>query len=165
VKPFLKSEQLQAENLPTRNLRVLAVTDESHRETKIIEFTDRCSQLIEQQVGIRLEVVGWKDVQWNTRFSALRMLKNVADKTWNDRDRFDLAVAFTGLTLHGDGIMLALGAGTWLGVIDDTYRRFIILKVLDPYVLLHELFHAFIFSEAHSQKCIMTTGFYPIGKN
>jgi hypothetical protein len=169
VKPFLKDHEFQAQNLPVRTLRILLLTDGSDNKSKIINLIDRCSQLIEGQVGIRLEIVAWKNIDWNdtdwkSKLLTVRMLKKIANRTRSDRGRFDIAIAFTSLTLFGDGV-LGLFGGTWLGVIDDTYRRYIIVKLLDPYVLMHELFHAFIFSEAHSMTCIMSTGFYPIGKN
>ena len=164
VKPFLKDREFQAENLPVRTLRTLVLTDGTQDKSKIAKFIGECSQLVEEQVGIRLEIIDWKSIDWKTKLSTVTMLKNIANETSDDRGRFDIAIAFTGLSLFGDGVLGVFG-GTWLGVIDDTYRRFIIVKLLDPYVLIHELFHAFIFSEAHSMQCIMTTGFYPIGKN
>jgi len=162
VKPFLKDPEFQAENLPVRTLRTLVLTDGTHDQSKIVKFIEQSSQLVEEQVGIRLEIVDLKTIDWKTKSTTVRMLKNIANETSEERDQFDIAVAFTGLRVVADGV-LGLFAGTWVGVIDDTYRRFIIVKVLDPYVLMHELFHAFIFSEAHSMQCIMTTGFYPIG--
>lgn len=164
VKPFLKDGEFQAENLPVRTLRTLVLTDGTHDQSKIAKLIDQSSQLAEEQVGIRLKIIDWKNIDWKSKRSTVKMLKTVANETSSDKDQFDIAVAFTGLSVVGDGV-LGLFGGTWLGVIDDTYRRFIIVKLLDPYVLLHELFHAFIFSEAHSMICIMTTGFYPIGKN
>jgi len=169
VKPFIKDKEFQAENLPIRTLRVLVLTDGTYDKSKITKLIDQCSQLVEEQVGIGLEIVDWKNIDWNDldwkgKLLTVRILKNVANKARSDRDRFDIAIAFTGLSLLGDGV-LGLFGGTWLGVIDDTYRRYIIVKLLDPYVLMHELFHAFIFSEAHSMTCIMATGFYPLGKN
>lgn len=164
VKPFLKDREFQAENLPVRTLRTLVLTDGTHDQSKIARLIDQSSQLVEEQVGIRLEIIDWKSIDWKTKLPPIKMLKTIANETSSGKDQFDIAIAFTGLTLFGDSVLGVFG-GTWLGVIDDTYRRFIIVKLLDPYVLLHELFHAFIFSEAHSMICIMTTGFYPIGKN
>jgi hypothetical protein len=169
VKPFLKDPEFQAQNLPVRVLRIFVLTDSTHDKSKITKFIDQCSHVIEEQVGIRLEIVEWKNIDWNdtdwkSKLLTVRILKNIANRTRNDRGRFDIAIAFTGLSLFGDGV-LGLFGGTWLGVIDDTYRRYIVVKLLDPYVLIHELFHAFIFSEAHSMTCIMATGFYPLGRH
>jgi hypothetical protein len=41
--------------------------------------------------------------------------------------------------------------GGWEGVIDDVYRRHIVLRTKDSRVLLHELVHAFLFSETHTE--------------
>src|SRR4030066_35282 len=38
---------------------------------------------------------------------------------------------------------------SWMGVIDNAHRRFILLKRNDVYVLSHEILHAFIFSKDH----------------
>ena len=45
--------------------------------------------------------------------------------------------------------------GGWNGVIDDVYRRYIVLKKMDSKTLLHEMYHAFIFSHKHSESGIM----------
>jgi len=44
---------------------------------------------------------------------------------------------------------------TWEGVIDNTWRRYITLRTTDPWVVLHEIFHAFILEYDHSMCGIM----------
>jgi hypothetical protein len=165
VKPFLKSPEYQSENLPVRTLRILAMTDGTHPQPQIAQTISKCSQISEEQVGIRLEIVDWKEIKLNSGLPRAKILKKVAKESLGDRNSFDIVIAFTGFKLlGGDGIKLALFGTAWLGLIDDTYRRYIIVKLLDPFIILHELFHGFIFSVEHSMRGIMTTGFYPIGR-
>jgi len=49
----------------------------------------------------------------------------------------------------GQGLAFSLFGG-WEGVIDDVYRRHIVLRTKDSRILLHELVHAFLFSETHT---------------
>jgi hypothetical protein len=166
VKPFLKSPEYQSENLPVRTLRILAMTDGTYTQPQITQSISKCSQILEEQVGMRFEIVDWKEIKLNSGLPRVRILKKVAKESLSDKNSFDIVIAFTGFKFLGkDGIMLALFGTAWFGLIDDTYRRYIIVKLLDPYVILHEVFHAFIFSVEHSMKGIMTTGFYPIGRN
>ncbi len=48
VKPFLKDGEFQAENLPVRTLRILALTDGTHDQSNIAKLIDQSSQLVEE---------------------------------------------------------------------------------------------------------------------
>ena len=64
VKPLLDQPDFKAENQPIRTLRILLITDDSYRKDEIEKWISRRSNLVEVQVGIRLEIVDWYRIAW-----------------------------------------------------------------------------------------------------
>jgi hypothetical protein len=158
VKPLLEHPEFKAENQPVRTLRVLLLTDESYRKDEIEKWMARCSDLVEVQVGIRLEIAGWQRITWGNELSDIfRAHVRMAADTWTARDTFDIAVAPVHFVHRMGGGRLLLGA------VDTLFWRYIFVREPDPNILLHELFHAFLLSTDHSDDWVMRAERSPYG--
>ena len=67
---------------------------------------------------------------------------------------FDIAIGFAPQPLWSLAVEMT-GLPQWKGVIEDTYRRYIIIRWLDVHTLEHEIGHAFVFSHVHSASGLM----------
>jgi tetratricopeptide (TPR) repeat protein len=153
VKPLLSRPEFKAENEPIRNLRILLITDNSYRKDEIEQFVSKCSRLVEMQVGIRLEILDWYQIKWENELDdIIKMEIRIAGDTWSKRDKFDIALAFVHFVHSVEGGKLPLGAT------DTFFWRYIFVRELDPYILLHELFHAFLLHRGHSKEWVMRGG-------
>jgi tetratricopeptide (TPR) repeat protein len=155
VTPQLSNPEFQAQNQPIRTLRILAITDGTFRENEIETFVLKCSGLMETQAGIRVEITERQQIKWGREFNdASMMLSRMAADTWEKRDSFDLAVAFAYYkVIQVDKRQL--------GAIDSVFHRYVIIRELDPNVLLHELFHSFLL--VHSEEGAMKPDLPPYG--
>ena len=150
VKQFLKNPAFQDQNLPVREIKlVVFIEKESDQEGKE-KFISECSDLLEEQVGMKLRIVKFGKTSWSG-YSPIGKLNDLFRQAQDYKD-WDMVVAFKS----------RLGWGLFAGIIDDSYRRYMIIGKMDKYVFLHEFFHAFIFDKEHSG-CVMMSGFYPIG--
>jgi tetratricopeptide (TPR) repeat protein len=158
VKPFLDRPEFRAENEPIRTLRLLLITDDSYRKDEIEEFVSRCSHLAEMQVGIRLEIVDGYQIKWEDELEdILKMEIRIAVDTWGQRDRFDIVLTFANFVQRVTGGKFPLGAT------DTFFWRYLFVKELDPYILLHELFHAFLLRQGDSGDWVMRPARPPYG--
>jgi tetratricopeptide (TPR) repeat protein len=150
VKPLLNRPEFKAENEPVRTLRVLLITDDSYQKEEIERFVSKCSRLLESQVGMRLEILDWHSIKWEDELNdIIQMEIRIARETWNKRDKFDIAITFVYFVHNLAGGHLPLGAT------DTFFWRYIFVRELDPYILLHELFHAFLLERGHSKDWVM----------
>ena len=150
VKPLLDRPEFKAENEPIRTLRILLITDDSYRKEEIEKFVSKCSGLVEMQVGIRLEIVDWYRIKWEDELNDIIKTEiRIAGDTWSRRDEFDIALTFVYFVHNIAGGNLPLGAT------DTFFWRYIFVRELDPYILLHELFHAFALQRGHSKDWVM----------
>lgn len=158
VKPLLNRPEFRAENEPIRALRVLLVTDDSYRKDEIEKFVSKCSSLVEMQVGIRLEIVDGHQIKWEDELDDIVKTEiRIAADTWGQRGRFDIALTFANISQRVDGGKFPLGA------IDTFFWRYLFVKELDPYILLHELFHAFLLRQGDSGDWVMRPARPPYG--
>ncbi len=158
VKPLLHRPEFKTENEPIRTLRVLAIADQSYSRPEIERFISKCSGLIDQQIGVRLEVIRWQPIQWGDELKdIIKMEAKVAAETWAIRDQFDVVFTFASFLQKVDG------GKTPLGATDTFFWRYIFIKELDPYILLHELFHTFLLEKGHSEKWVMSGRRPPYG--
>jgi hypothetical protein len=158
VKPLLNRPEFKAENEPIRTLRVFLITDNSYRKDEIEKFVSKCSSLIEMQVGIRLEIVEWYQIKWENELDDIsKMEARIATDTWSKRDKFDVTLTFVHFVHNIAGGKLPLGAT------DTFFWRYIFIGELDPYILLHELFHAFLLKKSHSKDWVMRGARPPYG--
>jgi tetratricopeptide (TPR) repeat protein len=105
------------------------------------------------QVGIRLEIVDWHQIKWEGELDdIIKMEIRIAADTWSKRDKFDIALTFVHFIYNIAGGKLPLGAT------DTFFWRYLFVGELDPYILLHELFHAFLLHNGHSEEWVMRGG-------
>lgn len=150
VKPLLDHPEFKAENEPIRKLRLLLITDESYRRPEIEKFVSKCSRLMEKQVGISLKIQDWHPIQWENELDdMIKTEMRIAAETWEKRDQFDIALTFVYFVHPLAGGKLPLGAT------DTFFWRYLFVRELDPYILLHELFHAFLLEKGHSNEWVM----------
>jgi tetratricopeptide (TPR) repeat protein len=153
VKPLLNLHEFKAENQPIRTLRILLITDDTYRKDEIEKFISKCSVLVERQVGIRLEIIGWYRIEWENELDDIIETEiRVAGDTWSKKDQFDIALTFVHFVHNIASGKLPLGAT------DTFFWRYLFVRELDPYILLHELFHAFLLRRGHSEDWVMRGG-------
>ena len=158
VKPLLNRPEFKAENEPIRTLRVLLITDNSYRKDEIEKLVSKCSSLVEMQVGIRLEIQDWYQIKWENELDDISKVEiRIATDTWSKRDKFDITLTFVYFVHKIAGGKLPLGAT------DTFFWRYIFVGELDPYVLLHELFHTFLLKKGHSKDWVMRGARPPYG--
>jgi tetratricopeptide (TPR) repeat protein len=158
VKPLLNRPEFKAENKPTRTLRILLITDDSYRKDEIEKFLSKCSRLVEMQVGIRLEILESNRIKWEDELDdIIKMEIRIATDTWSRRNQFDIALTFVNF-VHS-----IMGGKVPLGATDTFFWRYLFVGELDPYVLLHELFHAFLLEKGHSNDWVMRGARLPYG--
>jgi tetratricopeptide (TPR) repeat protein len=158
VKPLLSRPEFKAENEPIRTLKILLVTDDSYRKNEIEKFVSKCSRLVEVQVGIRLEILDSYQIKWEDELDdIIKMEIRIATDTWSRRDQFDIALTFVNFTHSIKGGKLPLGAT------DTFFWRYLFIKEMDPYILLHELFHTFLLEKGHSEDWVMRGARPPYG--
>ena len=157
TKSYLKDSKFQGENYPIRTLRILIVNKTPSPELeKVIQ---KVSQKMKEEVGIELKVIGYHWFQTRSILGIRGYMNQLMEQTCKKQQTFDIAIfskfTSTELALVPLGIFM-------LGGIEDTYRRFIFLRVQTEFLLLHEIYHAFIFNKIHGE-CVMMSGFYPLG--
>ena len=158
VKPLLNRPEFKAENEPIRTLRIFLITDGSYRKDEIERFVSKCSRLAEIQVGIRLEIVDGYQIKWEDELEdIIKMEIRIAADTWSRRDRFDIVLTLVNF------VQRVWGGKFPLGAIDTFFWRYLFVKELDPYILLHELFHAFLLSQGDSGNWVMRGARPPYG--
>jgi tetratricopeptide (TPR) repeat protein len=158
VKPLLGRPEFKAENEPIRTLKILLIADDSYRKDEIEKFVSKCSRLAEMQVGIRLEILDSYQIKWQDELDdIIKMEIRIAADTWSRRDQFDIALTFVNFVYSVRGGKLPLGAT------DTFFWRYLFVKELDPYILLHELFHAFLLEQGHSGNWVMREARSPYG--
>lgn len=147
VKPLLDNREFQKENLPYRQLKILAIMDGSREKKEVELVVAESSELLRRQVGITLKIVAWKKIE-KTNTPMVERMQRVINLCRPENSQFDIAVVFSGLTLAESVFHNFFGFG-YSGVIDDTWRRHIILNELNSHALIHEIGHAFIFTIDH----------------
>lgn len=153
IKPFLKDQAFQQENQPVRILRTIVLTDGSKSNDQIMGSIKKISSVMEEQVGINIHVVEFQP--WVPESKKRdKILRSMAEYEKGHID-FDIIIFFTSASL-----LEYLGPVRWVGLIDDSFRRFIVLKSTGEWVLLHEIYHAFVLSKIHT-RCILATGMNP----
>lgn len=112
------------------------------------------SQWMQGHFGISIQPVEWVQHQWQHND-----IDHLLGEEWRQvdgRQDFDVVIGFYSEPLH----YAVLGGllGNWKAVIDDRFRRYIVLKSTDWYDLAHELGHAFMLSHGHDWTGLMAGG-------
>lgn len=123
---------------------------ESHDQIEhAVELVGKVSKTFSDQVGIHLRVSDARICRFEDRGLQGSMQALVA---CCDNVTYDIAIGF--LSPRIDTVFTTL-VGGWAGVIEDKWRRHIVLKRLDHHTLLHEVSHAFILANEHSLTGLM----------
>jgi len=146
--------QFVQENLPIRNLRICLITDKGVLPEEAESLISETSSHMDAEVGIILTttVMLTNVDKWPSRKKG-EMLGHIYLLSKPYLDKFDICISITRPTAS-EKIKKGL-LRDWNGVIDDLYRSYIIVKEIDSRTLLHEMYHAFIFSHLHSKSGIM----------
>jgi hypothetical protein len=140
---------------PMRVLDVLLVLEKGVDPAGARALIREVNVTLTRQTGLALRPIALCTIRFPESRDRADMLNRMHTATRQVSGQFDLFIGFVGKT-PAERVKRAL-IGDWLGVIDDTYRRYILLKEMDPRVLIHEVYHAFIESPDHSECGIMST--------
>ena len=140
-------QALQQRSLPVRHVSVAVLSPDPRHFGDLTELLGEASRQLFEQTGIALHVNSYQVMSWQSSDRA-EMLQQVADRMKNSAGAYDMTLAYAPMSI---GQLLSFSTfGGWEGVIDDVYRRHIVLRTKDSRILLHELVHAFLFSETHT---------------
>ncbi len=153
VKSRLNNAEFQAKNLPYRTLSVCVISEGSWPKESIQAVVNDVSSLMTEQVGIQLKIEAWIDHPIPS-FTPTEGLRNLVKIVSKEHKRYDLVIGFSSRSVTS--YLMEMTVGVHLAAIDDTYRKFIIIKYLDKRVLMHEICHAFVFAKGHSYSGVMS---------
>jgi hypothetical protein len=149
VRTEVSSASFQQQCQPVRVVRCIIFSDETWSNERINAEIKKASDSFERQVGIRLKILEFRQKEFMTT-DWLDVLKEMEQTMKRSRlTSFDMAIAFVNFSpLQAIGFH-AFGLG-YMGCIDSTYRRYVVIKHLDYRIILHEVSHAFVLDHAHS---------------
>jgi hypothetical protein len=149
---FIKDQDFQKDNFPLRELKVIIYLDPSNERHQIEKLIKEASNDMFKQVGISLSVIKWESYPYRGRnWKFLRDdLSDRLDSKWKD---FDVAILFSSYSPLG--FLMANTIGNKAAVIENSYRRIIIIKQVNLFILEHELWHCFVLSTAHGYSGIL----------
>lgn len=154
VKYSLDDSKFKSENLPVKELKVVAIIDRNgHSKRDIVEHIEEVSHLMTEQVGINLKIVDWVPISYEHFNPEKRAYQIMEQLSLNGYKSYDIAIGFGSSPLPEKIVSNIIGGVP--GAIEDDYRRHIALKGLNLQVTIHEIFHCFIFSHDHSNFGIM----------
>lgn len=133
------------------------VTEDKPDREYIGNWIQRCGAYSSEQVGIELYPSLFVQANLppvNHREERLTEIHKIL----RDHTDWDIAVNPASYSA-GDALayISLLPLPVTLAYIDDTYRRYIVVKPGDCKVFLHEFFHAFILSNLHSDSGLMSS--------
>jgi len=154
VKYSLDDSKFKSENLPVRELKVIAIIDRNgHSKRDIAEHIEEVSHLMTEQVGISLKIFDWVPISYERVNPEKRAYQIMEELSLSGYKSYDIAIGFGSSPLPGKIVLNIIGGVP--GAIEDDYRRHIALNGLELQVTIHEIFHCFIFSHNHSNFGIM----------
>jgi hypothetical protein len=133
---------------PMRNVTALVVYDPSYSKTDVEQCLERSNSTFMSEFGIRVEPVELREYEWVRSDNTDVLLAQMAKL--NTDGQYDMVIGFTKRTVLAS-VTDNLLAG-WSGVIDDIWRRYVVVKSTDDYILTHELLHAFVLNVEHEWK-------------
>lgn len=153
VERLLNDPKFQSENLPIRTVDVAVFADTFLGEEDARRAVEAASQLLEQQVGIRLRVTYLETVAWQKR-DTNTVLDHELEHLLRGND-FDLAIGFTYSFSARDLECKETSADSTCIVGRTVDWRYIHVRVTDPAILAHEVGHAFLRVCGHSPTGLM----------
>ncbi len=129
------------DNDSVRELRVIGCLDGWRSQKEANFLVNRTNAILERQIGVRLNVIQWQVVKFPsyTAGNLLDELEHHLDKRKGD---FDLGILFT--TYRFDEWIFHNVTGLYEGVTDPFYNRYVVIYVMNPRVLAHEIHHCFL---------------------
>lgn len=137
-------------------LSAIVMYDSGFSQPECQEVISDTSQWMQGNFGISIQPVEWVGHEWQHND-----IDHLLGEEWRQvdgRTDFDIVVGF-----YREPIPYFVAGeltGTWKAVIDDRFRRYIVLKSTDWYDLAHELGHAFMLSHGHDWNGLMAGGQY-----
>jgi hypothetical protein len=153
VKSKMDDPDFQLQNQPIRIVNIEVINDGFSKDA-VLDSIMRVSDDLTKQVGITLSIKEYREGEISS-FGHRQAVRNLSKNTF-EPTKFDLIIGFSTRSIVSHLIEASSMGWAWLGVIDDTWRKFIVIKMLDDRVLLHEIYHAFIFNTVHSSSGIMS---------
>jgi hypothetical protein len=138
---------LQEPEVTVRSVAVTVLSPDPRHFDELTALVAEASGQLFEQTGIAVHVNSYQAISWQSSDRA-GMLQQVADRMKNSAGAYDITLAYAPMSA-GQTLSFFIFGG-WEGIIDDVYRRHIVLRTKDSRVLLHELVHAFLFSETHT---------------
>lgn len=139
--------------MPTRKLRTLVVLEDQSESEKVRHALDETSRVLRGQIGVELELhFEQRTFAWKTSGRS-QMLTELYHFTRPREASFDIVIGFAqmnGLSALGCSLL-----GCWLGLADDTYRRYIIMRNRHPWFIAHEVGHTLVLRTGHSDSGLM----------
>jgi hypothetical protein len=142
-----------------RTLRIILIYNNNVNLDKALEMVREASNLTEKEVGINFHIIKTIPIGGNSEYGnitikdhiiALRQLRSLAMiYGYKDKD-YDMVLGFA-----NDPILtktLGWFMNKPFGVIEDTYRRYIVFQHPTVKVVRHEVYHAFILTEGHTTR-------------
>jgi hypothetical protein len=155
---------------PRRDLKVVALTDGSFTNERIMQAMSEGSDLFEKQTGIRIGYVSLKKFDWNwegsnTNRNMYRMMRYVCPQVTLSNENFDYCMLFSTHQTMDDYIRYLFYIGGVVTIewarIEDSYRRYIRFKSPTAHNIAHEMVHGFVFKLGDgSDSCLMASGLY-----
>jgi hypothetical protein len=133
---------------PVRNVAALVVYDPSYSKADVEQCLERSNSTFLSEFGIRVEPVDVHEYEWVRSDNTDVLLEQMAKL--NTDGQYDMVIGFTRRTVLAS-VTDNLLAG-WSGVIDDIWRRYVVVKSTDDYILTHELLHSFVLNVEHEWK-------------
>jgi hypothetical protein len=133
---------------PMRNVAALVVYDPSYSKADVEQCLERSNSTFLSEFGIRVEPLEFREYEWVRNDNTDVLLDQMAKL--NPDGQYDMVIGFTRRTVLAS-VTDNLLAG-WSGVIDDIWRRYVVVKSTDDYILTHELLHAFVLNVEHEWK-------------
>lgn len=125
------------DNDAVRELRVVACLDGWRRQKEARLLVNQTNLILERQMGARLNVIEWRTAKFPP-LTAGELLHELERRLEKSKD-FDIGILFT--TYRFDEWILHNFPGLYEGVTDPFYNRYVIVYVMNPLVLAHEIHH------------------------
>ncbi|OPY81621.1 MAG: hypothetical protein A4E65_01071 [Syntrophorhabdus sp. PtaU1.Bin153] len=136
------------ESLVIRDVATVILTPESEDRDEVKAVLDEAFATFLQQTGIRFSIKDWRTIYWRGS-SRTDVLQQVSDEMKQYGQSYDVAIAIYNMNLFQQIAFNTLGG--WMGVVDDVYRRFMVLRrSRNLHVIEHELGHLFLFETTHA---------------
>lgn len=130
-----------------REVAAVVLIPESEDRDGVKMTLNKAFAIFFQQTGIKFYIKDWRTISWRAS-SRTGVLQQVADEMKGYVQPYDVVIAIYTMNLFQQFVFNALGG--WMGVVDDVYRRFVVVRrSRNLHVLEHELGHLFLFKTTH----------------